>query len=128
MEPADKKQHASYNEHGSGEQAHRTRKEKAPGNTKSWWEQLAGTIPEDKEEVKNWYKLLSNPLLLILGIMLLAWWMFTKKLPAGNKQEQENQQLKQEIKQLRKKYKKLKKHMRNHLANEGDMRRSVVMD
>jgi hypothetical protein len=82
---------------------------KTTGNPQAWWEQLAGTLQNDKEGVKGWYKLLSNPFTVIIGLFLLGYWLFTQKQGANAHIEKENEQLKKEMKQLKKKYKKLQK-------------------
>ncbi len=95
---------------------------------KTWWEQLAGAIPDDKEEQKKWYKLLAHPLAIITGLIMLGYWWFTQKQNHYARIEQENEQLKTEITRLKKKCKKLKKRMRANTSYGEKSNRFAVLD
>lgn len=103
-----------------------TGEEKTTGSNKAWWEQLAGAMPEDKESVKNWYKLLSNSLIVIIGLLVLGYWLLTQKPKTSTNTETE--QLKKEIELLKKKRKKLKKRIRTPMGNIRTHQRSAVLD
>ncbi|SEW46023.1 hypothetical protein SAMN05428988_6216 [Chitinophaga sp. YR573] len=105
-----------------------TGEQKATGNPQAWWEQLAGTLQDDKEGVKGWYKLLSNPLTVIIGLFLLGYWLFTQKQGANAHIEKESEQLKKEMKRLKKKYKKLQKSIHSSTNNSGASNGFVVLD
>lgn len=102
--------------------------QKATGNPQAWWEQLAGTMQNDKEGVKGWHKLLSNPLTVIIGLFLLGYWLSTQKQGANAHIEKENEQLKKEMKQLKKKYKKLQKSIYSSTSNSSASAGLVVLD
>ncbi len=93
-----------------------------------WWEQLAGAIPEDKEEQKKWYKLLAHPLVVVAGLISLGYWWVNQKQKHFAKVQQENEELKIEINRLKKKYKKLKKRMKTNLGYNGKSNRNTVLD
>ncbi len=98
---------------------------KETGKDKAWWEQLAGAIPDDKEEQKKWYKLLTHPLAIITGLIMLGYWWFNQKQKHYVRIEQENEELKTEITRLKKKCRKFKKRMR---ANGEKSNRFGVLD
>src|SRR5258706_10824977 len=74
---------------------------KGTGKDKQWWEQLAGAIPEDKEEQKKWYKQLAHPLVVIAGLISLGYWWINQKQKHFAKVQQENEELKTKIKRLK---------------------------
>lgn len=102
--------------------------QKTTGNSQAWWEQLAGTLQDDKEGAKGWHKLLSNPLTVIIGLFLLGYWLFTQKQGANAHIEKENEQLKNEMKRLKKKYKKLQKSIHSSTSNSSASTGFVVLD
>jgi hypothetical protein len=95
---------------------------------KHWLEQLAGAIPDDKKEQDKWYKLLMHPLVLIGGVIALAYWWVSQKQKQYDSMKQENEQLKTEMRQLKKKYKKLKKNMRSNTQHNGKSIGTAVLD
>jgi len=119
---------------GTGQQnANNRQQEQATGNgktnqtgeAKAWYERLAGTIPEDKEEQKKWYKMLTHPLAIIVGLITLGYWWFKEKERNRALTVKETEELKAEMARLKKKYKKLKKRIRK---NNGDPNRFAVLD
>lgn len=103
-------------------------KENPGKEDKAWYEQLAGAIPEDKEEQKKWYKLLTNPLTIIAGILIFGYWWFSRKEKKYVLIEKENEELKAEIARLKKKYKKHKKQIRTNAGHGGNYRPTTVLD
>jgi Tfp pilus assembly protein PilN len=128
METANEKQNTSSGKQAGNEQQQTTGGEKTTSNTKAWWEQLAGNIPDDKEGVKNWYRLLSNPLIVIVGLLILGYWLVTQKQGTVTNRNMENEQLKKELKKLKKKYKKLKTGMPGAIDHVKISQRRVVLD
>lgn len=102
--------------------------EKDAGRKKEWWEHLAGTIPEDKEEQRKWFRWLTNPLVIVTGLIALGYWWFSKKQKHYAILEKENEGLKSELSWLKKKYKKLKKKARNTSRNNGKTSRYTVLE
>lgn len=97
-------------------------------NERHLLEQLAGAMPEDKKEQEKWYKLLLHPLVMIGGIITLAYCWVSQKQKHYDSMKQENEQLKTEMKQLKKKYKKLKKSMRSNIQHNGKSTGTAVLD
>lgn len=95
---------------------------------KEWYERLAGAIPEDKEEQKKWYKLLTHPLTIITVLIALGYWWFNQKEKKYTLNVKENEELKTEIARLKKKCKKLKKRVRSNTSYKGDPNRYAVLD
>ena len=95
---------------------------------KQWWEQLAGAIPDDKEEQKKWYKLLAHPLVVIAGLISLGYWWINQKQRLFAKVQQENEELKVEINRLKKKFKKLKKRAKANAGCKGKPNPNVILD
>lgn len=98
------------------------------GDNKSWWEQLTGDIPEDKDEQNNWYKRLTHPLAIIAGLIMLGYWWFNQKQKHYDQLVQENEELKNEVSRLQKKCKKLKKQNRVNAAHNVKSNRFAVLD
>ena len=129
METAFKKRSSPDSSQESGkdkQQEQNAGKEK--GKDKAWWEQFVGSIPDDKEEQKKWYKLLTHPLAIIAGLIALGYWWFNQKQKHYVRSEQENVELKSEIKRLKKKCKKLKKRMRVNTSYGEKSDRFAVLD
>lgn len=128
METAGKKQNTTDGGHASKGEQQGSGKEKTTDNRKSWWEQLTGVLPDNGESATNWNKLLSNPLIVLIGLLLLGCWIFTKSKEGYPNAEQDNGQLKREVKQLRKKYKKLKKRIHAQTNDNRTGHRFTILD
>ncbi|BAV05078.1 hypothetical protein SAMN05421788_11580 [Filimonas lacunae] len=70
---------------------------------KDWLNQLSGVMPEGKEGMKQIYQLLSNPLIVIAGLCLLAYWLFTQKQQQSSNPKSER--LRKQVKKIKKRYK-----------------------
>jgi uncharacterized protein HemX len=68
--------------------------------------QLSGVLPEGKDGVKQLYQLLSHPLIVIAGLCLLAYWLFTQRQQENGNPEAAN--LKKQVKKIKKRYKRQK--------------------
>ncbi len=98
------------------------------GKEKQWWEQLAGTVPGDKEGQKTWWKFFTHPLTIIIGLVILGYRWSSKQEARYKTALKENEELKTEIARLRKKYKKLKKKKQSPSAANGKPKRPAVLD
>jgi hypothetical protein len=129
METAFKKRSSpdSSQESGRGKQQEQNAG-KETGKNKAWWEQFVGAIPDDKEEQKKWYKLLTHPLAIITGLIMFGYWWFNQKQKHYARIEQENAELKTKITRLKKKCKKLKKRMRANTSHGEKSNRFAVLD
>lgn len=63
---------------------------------------LSGVLPTEKEALQPWYKLLTHPLIVIAGLCLLAYWLYTQKRPAPPAQDPEKARLKKQVKKWHK--------------------------
>lgn len=133
MERTDKKQNIP-NGDPTGKKWQQAVGEEKTLDNKAWWEQLAGAMPNDKESVKNWYSLLSNPLIIIFGVLILGYWLVTQKretathINANKNVDKEKEELNVEIKRLKKKYKKVKKRIRTPIDNKMTRQRFTLLD
>ena len=66
---------------------------------------LSGVLPTEKEGLQQWYKLLAHPLIVVAGLCLLAYWLYTQKHPAPPAQTPEKARLKKQVKKWKKRYK-----------------------
>lgn len=123
METTDKKQNPPSGGQTGKEQ--RQTAGDAPNSSKAWWEQFARAIPGDKDSLKNLNSLLSNPLIAIIGLLVLGYWLFTQKQAIEAKMTKETELLNKEIKRLKKKQKKLNRIIR---VPDGHEKRFSVMD
>ena len=129
METAFKKRSSPNSSGQNGKNKQQEQKAgKETGKDKAWWEQLLGTIPDDKEEQRKWYKLLANPLAVIVGLIMLGYWWFDQKQKHYIRIEQENVELKTEISRLKKKCKKLKKRKHTNTGYGEKSKRFAVLD
>ncbi len=126
MEAAFKKRPSPDSSQESGKdekQEHSTGKE--TGKDKVWWEQFVGAIPDDKEEQKKWYKLLTHPLAVIAGLIVLAYWWFNQKQKHYIRIERKNAELKTKINRLKKKMQKTQKENACQCKREIQSFRSI---
>ncbi|MDR6571025.1 hypothetical protein [Chitinophaga ginsengisegetis] len=80
-------------------------KEKAPKTSiapQDLLNRLSGVLPTEKEGVQQWYKLLAHPLIIVAGLCLLAYWLYTQKHPAPPAQDPEKARLKKQVKKWKK--------------------------
>lgn len=63
---------------------------------------LSGILPTEKEGLQPWYKLLTHPLIVIAGLCLLAYWLYTQKHPSPQAQDPEKARLKKQVKKWKK--------------------------
>lgn len=129
MQTTDTKDTTSNERQTAKEQSTVNGKGTTTGTPKDIWEQFAGVIQEDKEGVKNWYKVLSNPLIVIIGLFLLGYWLFTQKRESGtNSREPQKEPLEKEVKRLKKKQKRLKKNIHAQTGYGKSNKRLAVLD
>lgn len=128
MQTTDTKEAIPNERQTAQEQSTANGKGTTTGSPKDIWEQFAGVIQEDKEGVKNWYKVLSNPLIVIIGLFLLGYWLFIQKRESGNNREQQKELLEKEVKRLKKKQKRLKKNIHTQTGYGKSSQRLVVLD
>ncbi|SFW90297.1 hypothetical protein [Chitinophaga sancti] len=66
---------------------------------------LSGVLPTEKEGLQQWYKLLAHPLIIVAGLCLLAYWLYTQRHPQPPTQAPEKERLKKQVKKWKKRYK-----------------------
>lgn len=104
---APKRPSASIQENSTNSQP----QEQTAGQRPDWLNQLAGLLPNGKEDQQKWYKLLAHPLAIVAALVAFGYWWFKQKQPPPSHLEQENGELKKKLKKIKKKYKKMKKHL-----------------
>lgn len=79
---------------------------KTPATPQDLLNRLSGVLHTEKEGLQQWYKLLAHPLVIVVGLCLLAYWLYTQKyLPT---QDTEKERLKKQVKKWK------KRHKQNH--------------
>ncbi|OMP79991.1 hypothetical protein [[Flexibacter] sp. ATCC 35208] len=83
--------------------AAREKTAKTPSAPQDLLNRLSGVLPTEKEGLQQWYKLLAHPLIIVAGLCLLAYWLYTQKHPPA--QDPEKTRLKKQVKKWKKRYK-----------------------
>lgn len=93
----------------------------------NWQEKIADKVISDKQLLDSLKKLLTNPVVLIIAVLIFGYW-FNKTQGGKNNNPSEAATL--ELKKMQKKYKKLKKRYRDNQNNgmNGSSKRTMNFD
>lgn len=92
---------------GGKDYRQKTEEQKIPGIPHAIWEHLVSKLQDDKVGTNGWYRTLSNPLVVVVGLILMAYWLFVQRKGGVPQIDKESKQLKKDVKRLKKKLKRL---------------------
>ncbi len=127
METTENKQNYQHTRQSNQQSQPKEQQASAAGQPNPW-EQLAGELPKDKEAIKEWSKLLSNPFICVIAIIAAAYFFYTRKKAPTTSSPPDYEQLRADLTHLKKKNKKLRKQLMYHQATGKNPAREAIMD